>query len=335
MSPLRLCFLGFTRKIRIFSECLPSMMSGFPHLSRPLPSQVLSAIRGMLVLAVLSLAVAGSVVSATEIVPADVNTIIDTRAGQLAIWRLADNQNVLIFDFPDLNEQGRTFNRITHLIEQFNEPYKRVMGSEEFAQYLDAMRRSNADFAFGHDILASEFTQFFNLADRDKIELSPEETALRDFLIEQGILKSWRGIYQTAQGNTVVLAIPQAHERRENEPPITALARRAIVLHEVAHGEYYTNKYYADYCRKFWSSKLNDDQREHFKRFLSNYNYAPNADELLVNEMQAYLMFTPDPSSFSAAKLGVSQVELDSMRAAFASGKPPTRLPISKEGAHK
>lgn len=299
-----------------------------------LRSRFSPAIRLALVIAV-SLIAPARLVSATEVVAADVNTIIETRTGQLAIWQLADNQNVLIFDFPNLTEQGRSFNRITQLIEQFNEPYKRVMGNEEFARYLDAMRRSNADFAFGHDILANELTLFFNLADRDKVELSPEEIALRDFLIAQGIIKIWRGMYQTAQGNTVVLSIPQMQERRENEPPVSALARRAIVMHEVAHGEYYTNKYYADYCRKFWASKLNDDQRERFKRFLSNYNYAPNADELLINEMQAYLMFTPDPSSFNAAKLGVSQAELDSMREAFAGGRPPTRLPISREGARR
>lgn len=269
---------------------------------------------------------------AVEVVVGDVETILNSRTGALTVWRLADNSNVILFDFPSLGEQGRTFNRITQLTEQYNEPYKRVMGTAEFVKYLESMRRSFADFAYGHDVLASEFVQFFNLADRDKIELFPQEIALRDFLMEHGIIKQWRGIYQVGLGNIVVISIPQTQERRENEPPVNASARRAIVLHEVAHAEFYTNKYYADYCRNFWNNVLTEDQRNHFKRFLSGNNYSLNADELLVNEMQAYLMFTPDPASFSAAKLGVTQAQLDAMRDAFIGGKPPTKLRTFAQG---
>ncbi len=276
--------------------------------------------------------------AATEVMSGDAETILNTRTGKLTIWRLSENPNVILFDFPSLMEQGRGFNRLTHLTEQFNEPFKRVLTNTEFVKYLEALRRSQADFAYGHDVLLSEFVLFFNLAERDKVELLPEEGAVRDFLLEQGIIKRWRGIYQVekSKANTVVLSIPQMQERRANEPPISLHARRAIILHELAHGEFYTNKYYADYCRKFWNNTLTETQRGYFKRFLSNYNYQLNADELVVNEMQAYLMFTPDLGSFSAAKLGVTQAELESMRDAFVNGRPPTRLPIyTPEGVRR
>lgn len=269
-------------------------------------------------------------VTALDVVSADAETILNTRTGNLTVWRLANNPNIILFDFPGLSLQGRSFNRITQLVEQYNEPYKRVLSNEEFAKYLEAVRRSQANFAFGHDFLLSELVLFYSLADRDKIDLSPEESVIRDFLLEQGIIKLWRGIYQVdrSKANLVVLSIPQVQERRDNEPPITSFARRAIVLHELAHGEFYTNKYYADYCRKFWNTVLTEDQRAAFKRFLSNYNYSVNVDELLINEMQAYLIFTPDPASFSARKLGVSPADLEAMRDAFVNGHPPTRLPI-------
>lgn len=276
--------------------------------------------------------------SATEVVTGDVETILNTRTGNLTVWRLESNPNVLLFDFPGLTSQGLTFNRVTHLTEQFNEPYKRVLGSAEFLKYLEAKRRSQANFAYGHDLLVSELVLFFNLADRDKIDLFPEEVALRNFLIEQGIIKVWRGIYQASKDrpNTVVLSIPQTQERQANEPAISAFARRAIVLHEVAHAEFYTNKYYAEYCRKFWNTRLTEQQRERFRRFLSKNNYTANGDELLINEMQAYLMFTPDKASFSAAKLGVTEAELDAMRDLFVNGRPPTRLPIyTPEGVRR
>ncbi len=282
------------------------------------------------VLVGLSLAMTAMSATALDVVPADAETILNTRTGNLAVWRLASNPNIILFDFPSLSLQGRSFNRVTQLVEQYNEPYKRVLSNDEFAKYLEAVRRSQADFAFGHDFLLSELVLFYSLADRDKIELSPEETSVRDFLLEQGAIKLWRGIYQVdrSRANLVVLSIPQVQERRDNEPAITPFARRAIVLHELAHGEFYTNKYYADYCRKFWNTVLTEDQRAAFKRFLSNYNYSLNVDELLINEMQAYLIFTPDPASFSARKLGITQADLEAMRDAFVNGRPPTRLPI-------
>lgn len=282
--------------------------------------------------------VAGQGAAALEVVSGDVDTILDTRTGALTVWRLANNPNIVLFDFPSLTEQGRTFNRVTQLTEQFNEPYKRVLGNAEFLKYLEAIRRSQANFAYGHDVLVGELVLFYNLAARDKIELFPEEVALRDFLVEQGVIKLWRGFYQADKGkaNMVILSIPQVQERRENEPAISSFARRAIVLHEIAHGEFYTNKYYAEYCRKFWNTKLTESQRERFRHFLTKYNYTLNADELLVNEMQAYLIFTPDKASFSAAKLGVSETELETMRDLFVNGRPPTRLPIyTPEGVRR
>lgn len=280
---------------------------------------------------------AGSV-SAAEVVSGEVETILNSRTGALTVWRLENNPNVLLFDFPGLEMQGRTFNRVTYLTEQYNAPYKRVLGNAEFLKYLEAKRRSQANFAYGHDLLVSELALFFNLADRDKVELLPEEIALRNFLIEQDIVRVWRGIYQVNKDrpNVVVLSIPQVQERQGGEPAITPFARRAIVLHEIAHAEFYTNKYYAEYCRKFWNTRLTEQQRERFRRFLSRSNYSMNESELLVNEMQAYLMFTPDKSSFSAAKLGVTEAELDAMRDLFVNGRPPTRLPIyTPEGVRR
>lgn len=279
-----------------------------------------------------------SVQAAPEVMAGDAETILNTRTGKVTVWKLAENPNVIVFDFPSLIEQGRSFNRLTQLTEQFNEPFKRVLTNTEFVKYLEALRRSQADFAYGHDVLPSELVLFFNLADRDKIELFSEEAALRDFLMAEGIIKRWRGIYQVekSRANTVVLSVPQVQERRSDEPPISLHARRAIILHELAHGEYYTNKHYADYCRKFWNNTLTETQRGYFKQFLSNYNYQLNADELVVNEMQAYLMFTPDLGSFSAAKLGIATAELEAMRDAFVNGRPPTRLPIyTPEGVRR
>ncbi|MDD5176408.1 MAG: hypothetical protein PHQ05_08320 [Sterolibacterium sp.] len=265
-------------------------------------------------------------------VSADFKTILDSRSANLVVWQYAGNPNIFIFDFPNLTRQGRSFNRITQLSEQqLSEPYPRVLNNEELARHIEAGRRTLADFAFGHDVLISELAQFFNLAERDKIELNPEEIVVRDFLISQGLIKSaYRGIYQALKPGVVILSFPQTQEKRETEPRVTEGARYAILLHELSHGEFYSNTYYATYCRRFWNDSLSDSQREAFKKFLSNYNYSTSGEELLINEMQAYLMFTPDTASFSAKKLGVSEVELEAMRDAFRKGKPPTKLPLHR-----
>lgn len=263
-----------------------------------------------------------------DMLTGDFQTILDSHNNGLVVWQYADDPNIYIFDFPNLTQQGRTFNRVTQLTEQFNEPYKRVLTIDEALKYMESLRRTQADFAFGHDILVSELVLFFNLAERDKVELFAEETVLRDFALEQGLMKVWRGFYTALKPDAVILSIPQAQEKRENEPRVSDLARRAIFTHEISHGEYYANPYYTKYCQKFWFDVLNDAQRDVFKKFLSSYNYSLNQEELLINEMQAYLMFTPDPRSFSAKKLGITDEELETMRDLFRKGKPPTKLPL-------
>ncbi|HCC53720.1 MAG TPA: hypothetical protein DEQ20_02145 [Desulfobulbaceae bacterium] len=260
----------------------------------------------------------------------DYKTILNSQTDTLTIWNYADNLQIYVLDFPNLTMQGRTFNRVTQFTEQAQngESYPKVLNNDEFIRYMDARRRTQANFAFGHDVLVSEMVQFYNIVDRDKIDLFPEELELRDFLVDRRFIKVWRGFYQALQPDVVILSIPQIQAKKDNEPQVSELARQAIFAHEISHGEYYTNSHYANYCRMFWQQTLTDAQREIFLNFFKRYNYAVNIPELIVNEMQAYLMFTPDPLSFSAKKLGVKDEELESLREAFRKGKPPTKLPL-------
>ena len=265
-----------------------------------------------------------------EVLSGDFQTILNTRSDTLTVWNIADNPKIFVFDFPGLATQGRTFNRVTQFTEQAqaNNGYPRVLDNEEISKYMESLRRTQSNFAFGHDLLVSELVQFFNLIDRDKIEIFPEEIALRDFLVQQGLIKTWRGFYQALQPGVVVLSIPQRQAKKVDEPQVSELARTAIFTHEISHGEYYTNQYYAAYCRRFWNESLNDSEREAFLSLFKKYNYDVTSGELVINEMQAYLMFTPDANSFNASKLGVTEQVLDAMRAMFRQGNPPTKLPL-------
>lgn len=258
----------------------------------------------------------------------DFETILNFKNSNLTIWNYETKSKIFIFDFPGLTTQGKTFNRITQLNEQveLNSGYPKVMNKEEITKYMESLRRTHANFAFGHDVLVNELVRFFNLAEQKKIELFPEELILRDFLINQNLIKIWRGFYQAIKPNVVILSIPQQQNKNADEPTISSLARTTILSHEISHAEYYTNEYYSNYCRKYWQESLNETQRESFLNFFKRYNYAVDNSELIVNEMQAYLMFTPDPLSFNAQKLGVTDQELDTMRNMFKQGRPPTTL---------
>jgi hypothetical protein len=280
---------------------------------------------GALLLVALNLAQA----AIPDPVTASFSQVLHARSDKLAVWRYVDNPNIYVFDFAGLTQQGRTFNRVTQFTEQqTSEPYPRVLNDQEMAIYLKAARRTESDFAFGHDVMVHELVQFFNFAKRDKVALTEDETALREFLLAQGLMRDWRGFLQSVQPNVVILSIPQTQDKKAGEPLINIHARYAILLHEMSHGEFYTNAYYAAYVQKFWTESLTDVQKEAFKKFLAQYSYGMGVELLIVNEMQAYLMFTPDPHSFSARKLGVSDADLEAMRAAFRKGKPPTKLPL-------
>ena len=286
-------------------------------------------------LAIATLGLGLHAVWAFDVVSGDFDKIRQSQTDKPIVWQYADNPSIYVFDFPGLMLQGRTFNRITQFTEQQSkrEPYPKVLTSAELERFIAAARRTQADFAFGHDVLVSELVQFFNFAQRDQVALYPEEIALRDFLVERGLMRNWRGFWQGLQPNAVILSVPQMQERKADEPKITEGARYTILLHEMAHAEYYTNPAYAKFCLNFVAEVLTQEQRERFIAFLSAMGYqVVGDDELLVNETQAYLMFTPDPKAFSAARLGVTPEELAAMRAAFVRGRPPTRLPFFTPG---
>lgn len=273
---------------------------------------------------------------AMEVTSGDYVDIFVARSEITVAWNVTSNPNVYVIDLPTLTAQGRMFNRVTQLVEQVQagNGYPHVIDNQELTAYIGNLHRTPANLGFGHDFQVSDLVLFFNLVDRDKVEIYPEEQELRDFLLNQGLVKVWRGFYQAIRPGVVVLSIPQVQQRRPEEPAVTEFARRAILTHEISHAEFFTNQRYADYCRKFWSEGLTAPQRTAFLTFLKKYNYEVSLADLVVNEMQAYLMFTPDAQSFSATKLGVTEEELDGIRRAFRIGNPPTKLSLqtSSEG---
>jgi hypothetical protein len=67
---------------------------------------------------------------------------------------------------------------------------------------------------------------------------------------------------------------------------------------------------------------LDNNGRGAFTKMLTADNYDPSLGELLANEMQAYLMFTPEGQFFNPSALGLEKVALDGLRTQFLAGMP-------------
>jgi len=240
---------------------------------------------------------------------------------------------ITIIDFPTLAEQGRMFNRVVALIERIGAPRDRVLSNEELAGFIRSTGKTDTTFAWGNNFLIGELVVFFNLADLGNVRLNAEELALRDYLLERGFIVLRNGFYQARRSRAVILSIPRESAGGHGEPAVSALARRTILTHEISHAEYYTNPLYAAYCRRFWNGVMTEPQRAAFRRFLAQESYNPDNEEMMINEMQAYLMYTPDPRAFNPHLVGMSEQEIAQLRRRFIEGFPGAPLAGRRSGS--
>jgi len=247
--------------------------------------------------------------------------IFASRSSTLQIFDYSGRQPVFILDFPTLGEQGRTFNRIVALIEIMGLGARRVLDDDELAAFIRASGKTEYTFAYGNDFLVADLVIFFNLAEHRGIALNEEEKRLQAFLLDRGLMRERYGFLQAVRPNAVILSIPQEHQG-DGEPSVDAAARRTILMHELAHAEYYSNPDYRRWCRRFWRELMNENQREAFRAFLARSGYDRENEELMINEAQAYLSFTPDTRAFSAKLLGLPEEEIEQLRQKFAAGAP-------------
>jgi hypothetical protein len=228
----------------------------------------------------------------------------------LTVFRFADNPRILVLDFASLHDQGRTLNRVAALVEKAGLPRDRVLTDGELAQAIRAQGDTMETFYYGHDYGADSLVRFFALADRDQIELNPEEEQARALLHQEG----W-----FAPGASAALISLTA---AGTDPRVTPAARAAILRHELSHGEFFSNPAYAEYVLKFWLTALTGPERAAFCGFLAKDAYDTGNEELMFNEMQAYLMFTRDPLFFTAEQAGLTPTRLAELRSRFLAGMP-------------
>lgn len=253
---------------------------------------------------------------------ADFQQILENQSSVVKVFAYQGRPLIALIDFPDLLAQGRMFNRLVALIERIGAPRERVLSNEELARFIQSTGRSEASFAYGNDFLVAELVVFFNLADLGSIDLTAEERALREYLLEQRLMVVRNGFYQALRPGAVILSLPQVKAGVGGLPAVTSLARLTILAHELAHAEYYTSRTYANYCRHFWAEVMSEAERLAFTRFLAKGGYNPDNREMMINEMQAYLMHTPDERAFNPQMLGLKGSQVEMLREKFRKGYP-------------
>ena len=241
---------------------------------------------------------------------ADEAEILAYQAEATTVFRFAANRQVLVLDFASLREQGLMLNRAAALVEKTGLPRTRVLRDDELDAAIAAAGDTMDTYYFGHDYAVADLARFFSLADRDGITLRPQEEWLRGLLRQEGMLEN------AARG--ALISLPRVGAGAD----VDAGLRAAILRHELSHAEFFTNATYANYARQFWRDGLDEAGRSAFRRYLAEQKYDPALEDLMVNEMQAYLMHTSDPRLFSAASLGVPVEVMDRWQASFLLGMP-------------
>jgi len=260
--------------------------------------------------------------------------ILASDARELRVFRPAGNENILVFKFATLGDQARALNRVATFIEEKGAPKQRILSEPELADYVKAHGATPESFYMGHDYSAAELVRFFASAAHDSLALNADEEAVRRILIEEGAIRlSNLGYEEVAPAKALIsFAQRQRPDATDASDPDYASLRYTIIQHELSHGIYFTNSIYSGYCIEFWHHGLTEAERASFRAFLGGLGYDTDNEEIDMNEMQAFLMHTPDPRAFSAKLLRVSDAELRSLRERFAQRAPTIPLLLEIAG---
>jgi hypothetical protein len=279
---------------------------------------ILIAGAGALVIAAVALVIIGAKTfsrSAPAPIPIDTETeaqIDSANPCTTKISHLAADPDIVVIDFPTLADQGLTLNRVAALIEKAGLPRDRVLNDSELNQAITTAGDTVETYYYGHDYQAADLAKFFTLADADNISLNPHEFWLKTLLTQLGWLS---GDNLTPNTTGAIITLPAA------TPPIDQHMRAVILHHEISHGAFYTIPAYASYATNFWNS-LTPQDRAAFTNFLGREGYDTNDTTLMLNETQAYLIFTRDPIFFNASAVNMTPAQIDTLRAGYIANIP-------------
>ncbi|MDE8349719.1 MAG: hypothetical protein POG74_09590 [Acidocella sp.] len=243
-------------------------------------------------------------------IPIDTETEAQIDAAQPCdtnVSRFAPDPEIVVLDFPNLTIQGLMLDRVAALIEKAHLPRNQVLDDVDLREAIYNCGDTIESYYYGHDYKAADLARFFQLAAQQNITLNANELWLKRLLNQLGWLDPG------AVG--ALITLPAAR------PPVTETMRAVILHHEISHGAFYTVPAYEAYAEAFWDS-LTDADRAAFTSFLGTEGYDTHNTNLMLNEAQAYLVFTPDAQFFNAKVVGMPQAQLDTLREGYIANMP-------------
>ena len=235
------------------------------------------------------------------------------------VLRFASNPAVVVLDFPTLAEQGRMLNRLAAWAEKSGVPHDRVLDDAALAATIRASGTTAETYYFGHDYRGTDVVRFLDQAARDGVALNAGEAELRHL-----VARAQAG----PGGFGALISIVRTTAAANPAESVTPRMRAVVLHHELAHGEYFTNPAYAAYVDTVWRGVLTPGERAAFRTYLAAEGYDPALEDLMRNEMQAYLMHTADVQFFDPARLGIPAGRLQQIRLGFLAGMPPGWLKV-------
>ncbi|MCV2369039.1 hypothetical protein [Roseateles oligotrophus] len=230
-----------------------------------------------------------------------------------------------MIEFPNLLEQGLSFNRAAAYIEKSRSTRDRVLPDIDLAELVKQSGDTAETFYFGHDYTGAQMRQFFAQAKKQDIVLNTQELRLRALLLAAKVLDEGRSksngantLHAPGQQAVISFSALQFDDpaTKANEG-VDAVRRESTLRHELSHGEFFTRPAYQKQSWKFWQMSLSKAERAMFRRLLAGMDYDSNNELLMVNETQAVLMHTPDTRAFDASNLGVTPSQLQDLRSRF------------------
>jgi hypothetical protein len=209
-------------------------------------------------------------------ITASLEQILDTgpaawRTATIEVYRWDLFPDILIMDTVGFAVQDRMFTRLAYFLEKQGWRGK-LLGNARLA----GRHGWNA-----HDYGPEGLAAFFSAVKESNFPLNPEEQALRQLALTQGIMTSARGRFVPGHGG--VLSISRSS---------SAIERRLLLTHESFHGIFFSSASYRNFCLRLWDS-LPDAESKFYTSFLDSLGYDTADPTLVVNEFQAYLMQQP------------------------------------------
>ena len=247
-----------------------------------------------------------------------------TTSNALSFYVLRDSERTLVLDFPNTREQAKMFARLILFVERGGASKTRVMTVPEVQKWLTQNSVSFDTLTVGNNMRAGELARFFNSARFQGEPITVDEQRLYDWLLHAQLLREEEAGVAVVDPERILVSVPQASTVPGCTGCAVTAAQRAVILqHELSHARFATDTVYQNYTVWFWSNSMSLVARDKFTRFLRARGYDAANRELCANEMQAFLMHTPDPAMFSATDVGMSDAELADLRRRFQEGISP------------